>query len=396
MTQPQQSEQSEELLRLLALLVQTESTSGTPGEIAALRLVHDWMVEACGEHADVSLLADDGQPRSLLITPRNGTRARETEASITGHSPHRKLLLFSGHVDTVPTGDEDAWEGEPRSAEIRDGRMFGRGTSDMKSGLAASMLAVVTLLRESAPVALLVSTGEELGCLGVQTALEAVRGLEIGAVIVPESTENEIMLGHRGALWVRGVADGVAAHGSTPERGVNAIARAMSVLARLEEAPLHSHPELGRESVNLGVIRGGEVPNIVPERCEFEVDVRMVDDDAARILDWWRSHEAIERLEVTLDLAPVWTPVDHPWVASLQPSAAAGPVSYFTDASRLVRVLPAGTPVVIWGPGDPSTVHALNESVDLTLVEDALSLYLSAGRDWRARCSPCSPDCTVS
>ena len=356
---------------LLVELVRIDSTSGTPGEADALLLVAEVLRRECGETGAVSIgYTPDGAPDAVVVVP---AARRETPTP---------LLLFSAHIDVVPVEDPSAWSHDPFGAHIDSGCLYGRGSSDMKSGLAAALVAVVELLREGRPVALAVSTGEEVGCRGAASVAELLREHPIGAVIVPESTANEVVLGHRGALWLRVATSGRAAHGSTPGLGVNAIEKAAAVIGRVSELPLLWHPQLGWESVNVGTIAGGSVPNIVPDRCVLDIDHRVIDDDGARLTEWWMSQPEVSAVDTVLDLAPVWTSADDAWVRGLGAPVSDRPASYFTDASVLVRSLPAGTPVVIWGPGDPAVVHTVDESVDLRAVEDARLHYLRVGRAW--------------
>lgn len=361
---------------LLVDLVRIDSTSGTPGEADALLFVAEVLRRECAGSGIVSIgYTPGGTPDAVAVVP-----AARPESS--------PLLLFSAHIDVVPVNDHTAWTHDPFGAHIASGRLFGRGSSDMKSGLAAALVAVVELLREGRPVALAVSTGEEVGCRGAASVAELLREHPIGAVIVPESTANEVVLGHRGALWLRVTTSGRAAHGSTPGLGVNAIEKAAAVIGRVSELPLLWHPQLGWESVNVGTIAGGSVPNIVPDRCVLDIDHRVIDDDGARLTEWWMSQPEVSAVDTVLDLAPVWTSADDAWVRGLGAPVSERPASYFTDASVLVRSLPAGAPVVVWGPGDPAVVHTVDESVDLRAVEDARLHYLRVGRAWAGADSP--------
>jgi succinyl-diaminopimelate desuccinylase len=373
-------------------LVRIDSTSGSPGESDALLLVAEVLRRECADTGVVSIgYTPDGTPDALVVVPAarpampapaSETSAAQPQTRAAQPGTPAPLLLFSSHIDVVPVHDPSAWTHDPFGAHIHSGRLFGRGSSDMKSGLAAALVAVVELLREGRPVALAVSTGEEVGCRGAAAVAELLRGHPIGAVIVPESTANEVVLGHRGALWLRVTTSGRAAHGSTPGLGVNAIEKAAAVIGRLSELPLLWHPQLGWESVNVGTIAGGSVPNIVPDRCVLEIDHRVIGDDGARLIDWWMSQPEVSAVDTVLDLAPVWTSADDPWVRELGAPVSVRPASYFTDASVLVRSLPARTPVVVWGPGDPAVVHTVDESVDLRAVEDARLHYLRVGRAW--------------
>jgi succinyl-diaminopimelate desuccinylase len=351
--------------QLLADLVRIDSTSGEEGEARALTFVATWLSENCPGQVRLNY-ALDGSPTALVIHP--------------ALNDGRPLLLFSAHIDTVPVGDISTWPHNPFEAVTVGDRMFGRGTSDMKSGLAAAMVAVAELLHDGAAVALAVSTGEEVGCLGATDVAELLSGIPVAAIIVPESTLNEVVLGHRGALWLTVSTAGVAAHGSTPERGKNAIADAVTLLGRLHELPLLEHTHLGRESVNVGTIHAGTVPNIVPDHCELQIDVRVVNADSRRLVDWLQAQPEVANVAVTLDLAAVWTDPGDAWVHGLGAPIAEAPASYFTDASVLTAALPAEIPVVVWGPGDPALVHTTRESVSLSALDAALDNYRRIGR----------------
>jgi len=378
MTQP-----DPDVLALLRDLVAIDSTTGSPGEADVLRRVAaefdgsaragaaDGAVRAgIVPEARVELAHDpDGRPTALLVVP----------AALPPETP---LLVFAAHADVVPATRASAWSSPPFVLTEVGDRLVGRGSSDMKSGLAAAVVAVRDLLREGAGVALAVTTGEEVGCLGAPALATLLEGRTVGAVVIPESTAGEVVLGHRGALWLTVSTAGLAAHGSTPERGRNAVLDMVAVLGRLGGLPLRDHPELGTESVNVGVVSGGSVPNIVPDQCSAQIDHRVVSTDVSAILDWWRAQPEVVDVAVDLDLGAVWTRRDHPWLAGLGAPVAERPAAYFTDGSVLVRSLPADVPVVVWGPGDPTAVHSVDESVPTAAVLDAVALFRAAGAAW--------------
>jgi succinyl-diaminopimelate desuccinylase len=355
------------LLDLLASLIAIDSTSGTPGEEQGLVAAVEWFESTDSATATVHRSAD-GAAECVTVLPATHTSA--------------PLLLFSAHIDVVPVTRPEDWAHNPFGAEIDGNRMFGRGSSDMKSGLAAAMTATRTLLEEGVPVALAVSRGEEIGCRGAADVARALAGWNIGAIVIPESTANEVVLGHRGALWLTVQTAGRAAHGSTPERGDNAILSMARLVGALGELPLGSHPDLGAETVNVGTITGGTVPNIVPDSCSVELDIRLAGTDPAVIVAWLRDQPAVFAVEVDLDLREIWTDRMTPWLATLGALVSDRPASYYTDASVLVSSLTPGTPIVVWGPGDPTVVHSVEESVEIDAVYAAAELYLAAGRRW--------------
>ncbi|MBE0616463.1 MAG: M20/M25/M40 family metallo-hydrolase, partial [Proteobacteria bacterium] len=146
-----------------------------------------------------------------------------------GGTPGTPPLCLAGHLDTVPLGAAP-WSVDPFSGELRDGRVHGRGASDMKSGVAAVVRAALELaprLPGSPGLLLALVSGEETGCEGAYhlAGLSEVLG-RAGALVVAEPTDNYPLVGHKGALWLRGTTRGVTAHGSMPERGVNAVYKA--------------------------------------------------------------------------------------------------------------------------------------------------------------------------
>lgn len=356
------------VVTLLEQLVQIPSVSGSPAEREGLKFVEQWFQgsdESTAEFVDAS----DGRDACVLVMP--------------AHVSDCRLLLFSAHIDVVPVTNGNEWSEDPFGARVVAGRLHGRGSSDMKSGLAAAMIAIRQLHAQGVPVALAVSTGEELGCRGASGVASALESLTVGAVIIPESTGNRVVLGHRGALWLSVTTSGRAAHGSTPERGVNAILAMTEVLAGLPQIPLGAHEFLGAETANVGAISSGSVPNVVPDRCVIKVDHRLASTDPQEMVNWWRDRPGVSDVGVDLLLDPVWTNIRDEFVAMLPGEVSAEPASYFTDASVLVRTLPPRTPVVVWGPGDASTVHSADESVEITSVESAVHMFTEAGRRWQ-------------
>lgn len=340
-------------------LIAMDSTSGSDGEDRAFDAVVAYVTGRVGACAELRM----GEERRAAVFV--------SRSAVEGNP----AVSFMTHIDVVPAGGRASWSSDPFIATEREGRLYGRGASDMKSGLAAAIAVFVEACLKGRACVLAMTKGEEIGCMGAAEATDLLEGLPIKGVVVTESTGNAIRLGHRGALWLELDARGVAAHGSTPERGVNAVVRLMSALGRLENMPLEVSDTLGKESVNLGVIRGGDVPNRVPDHCMAALDIRVVRDHADDLRAWCVGLNGVDDVTTVLDLAPVWTSPYDPWVASLPGRHECGPVSYYTDASVYVRRAIKPAPVVICGPGDPTVVHAANESVSATALDEAVELY---------------------
>ncbi|MGH3259371.1 MAG: M20 family metallopeptidase [Streptosporangiaceae bacterium] len=321
--------------------------------------------------AGFTIRADPAAPRRYLLahTPQPGP-----------------MLLFVCHVDTVPAVGTARWTHDPLSGELVNGRIVGRGSSDMKSGLAAAVTALVNAQRDHVSCGMLLTADEEIGCQGARAAAEALRTVPVGAVIIPESTSNEVTLGHRGALWLRLTARGRAAHGSTPELGRNALLELAATLLDIDAClPRRQHKALGTTTVNVGTMTAGSTVNIVPDLADASLDIRYIDaDEPAAIQTWLATEHPRIEARVQAQLPPVLSRADDSWIRTLPAATAAHPAApYFTDASALAEVLP-GRPIVIWGPGQPEQAHAVNESVDSRYIQCAVQYYGRALAAWQA------------
>jgi succinyl-diaminopimelate desuccinylase len=356
-----------DVVALLRELVGRTTVSGDPGpQRDAMGAVVD-VLRAQAPHLQVTEGRDRDHPWTLLRTPT---------------APDRPQLLLACHVDTVPVPDAGEWERDPFGADLDGGRVWGRGGSDMKAGLVASVAALAAAGPET-PVALLLTSDEEIGSKGAAAAASAVADQRIGAVIVPEATGNEVVLGHKGALWLAVRTAGRAAHGSTPERGHNAVLDLAALLTRAGgEIPLRTDEFLGSETWNPGMVAGGAAANVVPDRAEAVIDMRTV-ADGGELLRWWQGQPEVADVEVRVHLPPVGTPADDEWVATLPGPVLTKPATYFTDASVLVEVV-QGAPIVVWGPGTPAVMHARDEYVELAEVEQAASVFADVVRRWGA------------
>src|SRR3954454_18912401 len=189
-------------------------------------------------------------------------------------------LCFTGHVDTVPLGNA-SWSVNAFGGEIIDGKMYGRGSTDMKCGVAAFVAAIGNIaknLEGTRRVVLVITAGEELGCEGAfHLARAGILG-RAGAIVVAEPTSNAALVGHKGALWLRLTLKGVTAHGSMPHLGVNAAYKAARVLTGLESFQFNvaAHPYLGPPTLNVGPVRAGLNVNSVPDLAEIGIDIRSI------------------------------------------------------------------------------------------------------------------------
>ena len=341
-------------IRLLHELIAIDTTSG---RTEAQRLLQ--------AHVAAELARHDNR-LSVTVSPTT----EHPWTLIATRSAQGPYLLFVCHVDTVPVGDESQWTNPPFSPVTTHGIVHGRGSADMKGGIVAATSALVEAAEHGCPVALLLTSDEEIGSLGAPDASRSLHDMDIGAVIIPEATENQVITGHRGALWIEATSTGRAAHGSTPDLGENAALKLMAPLARATtELPIQTDEFLGAETWNLGIVRAGTAPNIVPEAASAVIDMRTV-ETGDRLLAWWKNQPELASVKTILSLPALRTDRSNNWVRSLPALASDTPATYFTDGSVLSQTLP-GIPIVVWGPGSPSQMHSPNEHISVTSLETA-------------------------
>ena len=318
---------------------------------------------------------------------------------VARHGPGRRpALCLAGHVDTVPLGAAP-WTREPFGAEIADGKLFGRGSSDMKSGVAALVCAALDVARDDpgAELLVVVVAGEETGCEGSAHLARSAGALgRAGALVVAEPTGNVPLVGHKGALWLEARTRGVTAHGSMPERGVNAIYRAARAISSLEgfRFAVDPDPLLGGATLNVGTMRGGLNVNSVPDAAAFTIDVRTIpalsNDDARAALAGELGPEV--ELATLVDVSSLRADPEDAWVREVFDVAAARlgsrptPQSapYFTDASALTPAF-GGVPTVILGPGELRLAHQTDEWCLVSRIEEAAEIYRELGARWARR-----------
>jgi succinyl-diaminopimelate desuccinylase len=304
-------------------------------------------------------------------------------ARLPGPGP---ALCLTGHLDTVPLGGAP-WSVEP-FGELRDGRLYGRGSSDMKAGVAAIVVAaerVAAMGRGEAGLELVLCAGEETGCEGARHLAESGALGRAGAVLVAEPTGGVPHVAHKGVLWVRASTEGVSAHGSSPQLGRNAIYPLAAAVAALAEVTLEApeHPLLGAPTLNVGTISGGTVVNVVPDRAEARIDIRTVPgmSSEAILAELAAVAGAEIALEPLIDLAPVATDPDDPWVRSLLGGAEPAGLAYFTDAAALTPAY-GSPPTVILGPGEAAQAHQTDEWASAAAVEAAADEFTEVARRW--------------
>ena len=312
-----------------------------------------------------------------------------------GGSAGKAPLCLTGHIDVVPLGSRK-WSRDPFSGETDGDRLYGRGTSDMKAGIAAMLLASRALskkLNNTPGIVLVLTAAEEGGCIGSKHLIQTQLLGKAGAMVVGEPTSNYPYVGHKGSLKFHARFKGVSAHGSMPELGVNAIYKAAKAVSKLEEFDFKTrkHPVMGGPTLNIGTIEGGNTVNSVPDSASFGVDIRTVAGmDHRALMKKLKTLLGKEaELDVFSDMNAVWTEPQQEWVQRVfdisarisgkKPKPKAQ--TYNTDAGNLLKVY-KGAPTVILGPGEPQQAHQTDEYVSLERIRQAVPLYEEIIRDW--------------
>ncbi|MGA7663501.1 MAG: M20 family metallopeptidase [Pseudolabrys sp.] len=346
---------------------------------------------ACAERL-ASLLENAGFAVDLV--PFGEGRA-QLVARIGGASG-KPAIGFTGHLDTVPLGAQ-LWTVDPLAADIKDGKLYGRGSSDMKSGVAAFVTACAALggkLANTPGVVLYITAREETGCTGAAALAHAETPLpRVGALVVAEPTGNRALVGHKGALWLEAVTTGVTAHGSMPEKGVNAVYKVARAVSALQDFDFNfaRHDVLGGPTLNVGTIKGGLNINSVPDRAAIGIDIRTIPGQShAKRRDQLATYLGGDvALSTLLDAESVWTRPDDAWigeifriahdVAGFDSDPAGAP--YFTDASVLTPAI-GSPPTAIIGPGELALAHQTDEYCLVSRIEQATEIYSRMIRNW--------------
>ena len=298
-------------------------------------------------------------------------------------------VVLSGHTDVVPV-DGQAWSVDPFVMTERDGRLYGRGTADMKGFIASVLAAVPAFLAQPlhTPVHLAFSYDEEVGCLGVRSMLDALaeRPHKPRLCLIGEPTELKPVLGHKGKLAMRCQVHGAACHSAYAPYGVNAIEYAARMIGKLgeigqalaEDQDARFDPPFS--TVQTGVIKGGRALNIVPEECEFDFEVRALPGFAAEaVADQLQAYAEVELLprmravSAASDIR-LWPLSAYPGLATAADSEAARLVALLSGSSEFGTVAfgtegglfdQAGIATVVCGPGSMEHGHRPDEFVSV-------------------------------
>jgi succinyl-diaminopimelate desuccinylase len=342
----------------------------------------------CGEEPVTAFLEEISQNAGLVTERQKVATGRDN--LLVRLTPAREVkyrVLLAPHLDVVPAPLEAF------TPKITGNQLHGRGACDTKGSVACFFQALLDLALsperpQETEILFVGLVDEEFAQAGSRTfANSTIKG---DLAIVGEPTGLEVVSSHKGSLWIQLETTGKAAHGSTPEKGVNAIEKmhpAINLLLGEYQNSLHSKsdPFLGSPTLSLGTIKGGDQPNIVPSRCQVELDRRTIPGESPEsVMEelhalfgvLGQSAPSI-KISRTIPCPPLHTNPDLPFAKLLLKCAnqkQSKGVPYFTDASPLSR---GGTPALVFGPGDIEQAHAEKEWIDLGELEKAHSIVLN-------------------
>ncbi|MHC4172106.1 MAG: M20 family metallopeptidase [Planctomycetota bacterium] len=396
---------------LLKQLVQAETTPAK-GELAAAEVIS----------AELGRSGIDSRIDSW-------DRTRANIIALVKSAGHKAALLFACHLDVVGPG-EAAWEKPAFGAVESDGKIYGRGSADMKGGIAAIVTAISRIVDSNTKlqgdIIFFAAAGEETDSCGAKRFIsDSGRLPEFIGVVIPEPTDFEIVTAHRGMLWLEVTTKGKAAHGSTPHLGVNAITSMRSVLDELENYPRvflprrpplssfvrqergetqgqaktragaeprpsmrgvgESHKLLGECSMSINTIAGGKTLNVVPDKCSIGIDIRTLPaqnhqdiiTDLENIFAKLKSENSQFDAEVSVlrQVRALETDCRCDFVkdfCSAVENSKTKAVGFTTDGPYFASL---GAPVVIFGPGKPQLCHKPDEYIQISDVEKAAEYY---------------------
>ncbi len=328
----------------------------------------------------------------------------------------RRGLLFACHLDVVAAGEAN-WKYPPFSGVESEGKIYGRGSADMKGGIVAVVTAIRQLsdsgVKLEGDIILLAAAGEETDSCGAKRFVRNWDAMpELAGVVIPEPTDFEVVTAHRGILWLNVETRGKAAHGSTPELGVNAIASMKTLLNELDNFRIRFEPHpapiersrasglgaskswsigrtigagLGPCSMSVNTIAGGKEINVVPDKCSIGIDIRTLPGQNHQdiISDFEKIFVKLKQknpqfdaaVSIVREVGALETDSSCDFVKDF--CSAVGrtetkAVGFTTDGPHFA---PLGAPVVIFGPGKSELCHKPDEYIDIADVEKAVEHY---------------------
>jgi len=363
-----------ELNDLLQGLIQIKSVNPPGNENQIANFIRKFLLKN-NIHSELVPLEEG---RSSIIAKIEG----EEERNIT----------LCGHIDTVRVKEED-WTKPAFQGLIENGKMYGRGASDMKGGVAAILYAAVILKRRGIipkkTVQLALTADEEWGYRGAKNLVDAGYFDRTDFLIITEPSNLQVSTGEKGELWVRAKFYGKSAHGSTPEVGVNTIIPGSELVVNVTEKYekiFEEDPFCGKTSMNIGQFHGGVQVNIVPNYSEIQLDFRVIsEEDKEKVIELVREtgEEIAKKYNVRFKQEifnyhpPIFTSPDNHYVEKFLQAAGAKEViitKYCTDGATIIPT--KKMPFIIFGPGDIAQAHQNDEYIELESLYRAVDTFV--------------------
>jgi acetylornithine deacetylase len=398
-------------MRLLQRLVQEKSVSGNESSSQAI------IIEKLRE---IGLEIDIWEPNftklqhhPYFVSPRSTFLGSSNVVGIKKGTGGGKSILLNGHIDVVPEGDVTQWTHDPYSAEILDGKMYGRGTSDMKGGSVALLLAIEAIKALEIPlkgdIIFQSVIEEESGGAGTLAAI--TRGYTADVAIIPEPTNMKIFPKQQGSMWFRLTIKGKSAHGGTRYEGVSAIEKSVIVIQKLQELeqkrnaaicdPLYKNIPIP-VPINIGNINGGSWPSTVADQVVLEGRIGVAPEEQMEKVqeelksqleslaehDEWFLHHPVELTWFGARWVPGTIDMDHEGMKVLvksfekikqtKPLIEASP--WGTDGGLFTQV--ATIPTIIFGPGTTEVAHHPNEYIEIDKLFESAEIFAQMIIEW--------------
>jgi len=373
--------ETEQLRKLVADMVAIPSVNALDGSPAAERgeaAMAQFIAARLGEAGISCELVEAAPGRPSVV------------ARIPGESD--EAIWFDAHIDTV---SGEGMEFEPFTPRVEGDTLYGRGSADNKGSVAAMMAAMIAIAESGTkPPATVIFSGtadEEYRMRGLLSLLDS--GMTARAAVVGEPTNLEVVVAHKGVARFRVTTTGKAAHSSRPEAGVNAIYRMGKVLQALEAYAKRgigreTDAMLGKATLSVGVIRGGEYANVVPDLCEIQVDRRLLPGEEGRravadvrnyLTDAIQDDIGMEVASPDIVVPPLSLSSDDPLVhavsAKVREVTGRAPVEGMSGTTHAGQFAQRGIPALVFGPGAMGQAHTATEKLDLSQLDQAARIY---------------------
>lgn len=369
--------EKEKKISILQDVIRIKSVNGNEKEVA------EYFQNLLKEYDIESELVDYEEPgRSNLVA--------------TIQKGEGKTLGISGHLDVVSAGDESQWKYPPYDAHIEGNKLYGRGSTDMKSGTTALVLSLIEMKEEGiefeGTIKLLLTVGEEVGELGSMQLTELGYADDLDALLIAEPTSYSIVYAHKGSINYTVESHGKSSHSSMPEEGINAINQLNQFITKAnkemdEVTDKYENDILGKFIHNITVIEGGDQVNSIPDYAKVEANIRSIpefsNDQTVELLEKIidEINEDLDgtlKLIVDFDKQPVESDPDSELIQNIQnifdENLPLIGISATTDAAEFTKA-EKDFDVVIFGPGVPSLPHQVDEYVEIDNYLEFIDVY---------------------